>query len=69
MQKFKNKKTSFAEFGEPVSELPTFLAFIEYVDQNTTFEYGKDFNWIFQSDMRNYIVTTHLLLRLMLLTQ
>ena len=51
VQKFSNKKTSFAEYGEPVSELPTILAFIEYADQNTTFEYGKDFNWTFQSDI------------------
>ena len=51
IQKFSNKKTSFAEYGEPVSELPTILAFIEYADQNTTFEYGKDFNWTFQSDI------------------
>ena len=51
VQKFSNKKTSFAEYGEPVSELPTILAFIEYADRNITFEYGKDFNWTFQSDI------------------
>ena len=28
LQKFSNKKTTFAEYGEPVTELPTILAFI-----------------------------------------
>ena len=51
VQKFSNKRTTFAEYGEPVSELPTILSFIEYVDFNTTFKYGKDFNWTFQSEV------------------
>ena len=51
LQKFSNKKTTFAEYGEPVTELPTILAFIEYVDQNVTFKYGKDFKWTFQTDI------------------
>ena len=49
IQKYQQKLTNFAEYGEEVSQLPTILAFIEYNHPELTLEFGKDFNLTYQS--------------------
>ena len=49
IQKYQQKLTNFAEYGEDVLQLPTILAFIEYNHPELTLEFGKDFNLTYQS--------------------
>ena len=49
IQKYQQKLTNFAEYGEEVSQLPTILAYIEYNHPELTLEFGKDFNLTYQS--------------------
>ena len=48
IQKFKQHRTNFAEYGEEISELPSIVAFTEYSQPDKTLEYGKDFNLKFR---------------------
>ena len=49
IQKFKQHRTNFAEYGEEISELPSIVAFTEYSRPDNALEYGKDFNLTYQS--------------------
>ena len=46
MDKYKLKRTSFSEFNEPLTELPTIVTSIVYKD-NRTWIYGQDFSIAF----------------------
>ena len=46
MNKYKLKRTSFSEFNEPLTELPTIMTSIVYKD-NRTWIYGQDFSIAF----------------------
>ena len=43
LDKFRSKRTNFAEYLEPVTELPTITTYIQSTDQGFLL-YGKDFN-------------------------
>ena len=46
--KFSQKKTSFSENDEPVTEAPTILTGIYYDELVSNWTFGKDFNITFQ---------------------
>ena len=49
IQKFQQKRTNFAEYGEEITEFPTILTSLEYTTQvDKILEYGKDFNLTLQ---------------------
>ena len=62
IQKFKQHRTNFAEYGEEISELPSIVAFTEYSRPDNALEYGKDFNLTYQSieSWENELVGTNL---------
>ena len=50
IQKFQQKRTNFAEYGEEITEFPTILTSLEYTTQvDKILEYGKDFNLTLQT--------------------
>ena len=44
LDKFRSKRTNFAEYLEPVTELPTITTYIQSTDKIGVLLYGKDFN-------------------------
>ena len=45
-QRFVNQKTAFAEYNEPITQMPTMIIYIENVENKilASYEYGKDYN-------------------------
>ena len=45
VEKYQSKRTNFAEYLEPVTELPSITTYIHsYYGDHRSFQYGKDFN-------------------------
>ena len=43
LEKYRSKKTSYAEYDEEITELPTMVTYIDK-DIRNQFKYGKDFD-------------------------
>ena len=52
VQRFKQRRTNFAEYTEPITELPTIVTWIQYSNDSQTskLQFGKDYSLDFQSE-------------------